>query len=190
MVWVGEKMNQLFKFGIILGTICLTATMVLALTYQVTKPKIEGQFRMEEQAALSQILPEADSFIARTRGDTDYFEAMRGRNLTGYCVKATGNGYSGFIRIIAGIDTEGVIKGVRVLEHQETPGLGSKISEIKPQEKESWFLRQFIGKSAATIEVKKDIDAITGATISSKAVTSAINKAVNEFLRKLHETNR
>jgi electron transport complex protein RnfG len=87
--------------------------------------------------------------------------------------------------MITGIDRNGVIKGVRILEHQETPGLGSKINEIHPGEKEPHFLRQFIGKNGKTVAVKKDIDAITGATISSKAVTDAINKAVAEFLEKI-----
>lgn len=191
MVWLDEKkikvdyMNQLFKFGIILGIICLTATFVLAITYQVTKPKIEEHLRKEEQEALKVILPDADSFKEKSVDGIEYFEAIKGNSLIGYCIRLTANGYNGFVRLIVGIDLNGIIKGVRVLEHQETPGLGAKISEIKPGEKDPWFLRQFIGKSAKTIEVKKDIDAITGATISSKAVTDTIRNTVNEFLLKV-----
>ena len=157
----------------------------MALTYQITKPKIDEQLRIEEQNALREIVPEADSFKEKTLGGIDYFDAMKGNKLIGYCIKVIGNGYNGFIRLIVGIDLEGKIKGVRVLEHQETPGLGAKIDEVRPGEKDPWFLRQFIDKSATTIEVKKDIDAITGATISSKAVTDAVNKTVNEFFSKL-----
>ena len=174
-------MKELFRFGIILGVICLVATFVLALTYQVTKPKIDGQVRNEELDALKMISPEADSFVEKSVGRIGYFEAFRGKKLKGYCLKVTANGYNGFIYIVAGIDLNGTITGVEILQHQETPGLGARIDEIKSGDKDPWFLRQFVGKSANTIEVKKDIDAITGATISSKAVTDAIRKTVNEF---------
>lgn len=178
-------MNQLLKFGLILGTICLAATLVLAVTYEITKPKIEGQMKMEEDAAFKSILPEADSFVERRLDKIDYFEARRGPALAGYCIRVVGTGYSGYIRIIVGIDTAGTIRGVSILEHQETPGLGSKIVEVRPGEKDAWFLRQFIGKQGREVEVKKNIDAITGATISSKAVTDAIRATVLDFLQKV-----
>lgn len=177
-------MNQMIKFGIILAIICLTATLVLAVTYQVTKPKIDAAMKGEENKALELILPEADSFTEKTKDGIDYYEALKGKEVIGYCIKAVTNGYNGFIRIIVGIDLNGVITGVEVLEHSETPGLGAKINEIKPGEKSPWFLRQFAGKTASEIEVNKNIDAITGATISSKAVAEAVNKAVTEFLRE------
>lgn len=178
-------MNQMAKFGIILGIICLAATLVLAVTYEVTKPKIEAELKMEEQAALKKIMPEADSFEAKSAGDMEYFDASKDGSLVGYCIKVTAAGYSGYMRIIVGIDMNGIIKGVNVLEHQETPGLGSKINEIKPGASEPYFLKQFNGKQARTVAIRKDIDAITGATISSKAVTDAINKTVNEFMVKV-----
>lgn len=177
-------MNQLFKFGLILGVICLAATLVLALTYQITRPGIEEQLKNEEQEALKAIVPAADTFVEKSVDGIDYFEALRGNKLAGYCLRVTASGYNGFIRIITGIDLNGIITGVRVLEHQETPGLGAKINEVKPQEKDPWFLRQFIGRQAGNLEVIRDIDAVTGATISSRAVTDAINKTVNEFLKK------
>ncbi len=178
MVWMEERMNQMVKFGFILGAICLAATLVLAFTYEITKPKIDEQMRLEEQEALKTVVPEADSFKAAAVEGVEYFEALKQSTLIGYCVKVTGSGYGGYIRIIVGIDPKGVIKDVRILEHQETPGLGAKISEVS-------FLKQFIGKNAGTIAVKKDVDAITGATISSMAVTGAINKTVSEFLEKV-----
>ena len=176
-------MSQLVKFGIILSVICLMATLVLAVTYEVTKPKIDAAMKNEEKEALKLILPEADSFNEKNIDGIDYYEALKGKELIGYCVKVVSNGYSGFIRIIVGINLNGVITGVEVIEHSETPGLGAKIEEIKPGEKSPWFLRQFVGKPASEIEVNKNIDAITGATVSSKAVTEAVNKAVTEFLK-------
>lgn len=178
-------MNQMVRFGLILGAICLAATLVLAVTYEVTKPKIAAVLKQEEDAALKKVLPPADLFTPKTVDGMDYFEAFRGGELIGYCLKVTGSGYGGYIRMIAGIDPAGVIQGVAVLEHQETPGLGSKINEVKPGAKEPWFLAQFTGKDGRTVAVRKDIDAITGATISSVAVTDAVRKAVALFLEKV-----
>jgi len=180
-------MNQMTKFGLMLGIICLAATLVLAFTYEVTRPIIAAALYREEQEALKAIMPEADSFKPGAVGGIEYFEAMNGPALVGYCLKVTGSGYGGYMHIIVGIDTGGVIKGLRILQHMETPGLGSKINEIRLGESEPYFLKQFIGKNARTISVGNGIDAITGATISSKAVTDAINKTVTEFMEKMRQ---
>ena len=180
-------MKQLLKFGLILCGICLAATLVLAVTYEITKPKIAEQLRLEEKEALEAILPAADTFTEKKIGEIEYFEATKDGELKGYCIRATGIGYGGFIRMVVGINTQGVIEGIEVLEHQETPGLGAKIDEVKPGEKDPWFLRQFKGKSAATIAVRKNINAITGATISSRAVTDAVRKTVTEFMAKVKQ---
>ena len=178
-------MNQLVKFGFILGVICLAATLVLAVTYEATRPKIEAELKSEENNALKEILPGADTFKEKSIDDIEYFDAMKSGDLIGYCVRVVANGYNGYIRIVVGIDRSGIIKGVRVLEQYETPGLGSKITEVRPGEKDAWFLRQFRGKSASTVTLKKDVDAITGATISSRAVTNAIRDTVTDFLSKI-----
>ncbi len=175
-------MNQLFKFGLILGMICLAAALVLAVTYQITKPRIEEQLRLEEQKALKSIAPEADSFEKKEAGDIEYFDAVKNGKVIGYCVRVAGTGYNGFMRILVGVDLTGVIQGVEVLEQQETPGLGAKVNEIKPGEKEPWFLKQFKGKQARTVEIRKNIDTITGATITSRAVTDAVRNTITKFL--------
>lgn len=180
-------MNQLVKFGLILGIICLAATLVLALTYEVTKPKIDEQFRIEEKESLEIIMPGTDNFNEKKIDGIEYFEAFRGKELTGYCVRVTGSGYGGYIRMLVGVDLKGIITGVEVIEQYETPGLGAKIDETRPGEKEPWFLRQFRGKDASSLIVKKNIDAITGATISSKAVTDAVRTKVTEFLSKVKQ---
>jgi electron transport complex protein RnfG len=182
-----EGVSQLAKFGMILGIICLAATLVLAVTYEITKPKIEAQLKNEESAALKEILPGADTFKEKSIDGIEYFDAMKSGSLVGYCIRVVANGYSGYIRIVVGIDRSGLIKGVQVLEQYETPGLGSKITEVKQGEKDAWFLRQFKGKSASTVTLKKDVDAITGATISSSAVTNAIRETVTDFLSKVEK---
>lgn len=168
-----------------MGFICLIATFILAFTHEITKPKIEEQIRREEEAALKAILPEADYFRPGEADGIEYFEGLRQSELIGYCLKVTGSGYGGYIHMMVGIDPSGVIKGVRILEHHETPGLGSKIDEIRKGDSSPYFLRQFVGKRGDSLAIRKNIDAITGATISSKAVTDAIQKTVSEFLQKV-----
>lgn len=179
-------MRQLVKFGLILAIICFAASLVLALTYKVTKPAIAARAEEEEKEALRMVLPDADNYVKRGQDDAEYYEGYKDKQLIGYCIKAFGNGYGGYFRSMVGIDLSGMIQGVLVLEHQETPGLGAKISETRPGEKDAWFLRQFRGKDGAKVTVR-DIDAITGATISSKAVADSINQSVNEFLKKVRE---
>lgn len=178
-------MSQLLKFGLILGVICFIATVVLALTYEMTRPRIEAQLKAEEDAALKSVMPRADTFEAKKTDGIEYYGAFKGGRLEGYCIKAVGNGYSGYIRMIVGIEPSGVITGVRILEQYETPGLGSQIVEVKKGQVEPRFLSQFKGKNALAVEVKKNIDAITGATITSKAVTDAVRNTVTEFLEKV-----
>lgn len=179
-------MSQLTRFGLILGAICLIATLVLAATYEITKPKIDEQLRIEEKNALAKVMPEASSFEPKKAGEIEYFEAIKDGAVIGYCIKATGSGYAGYIRMIVGIDKSGMIKGIDVLEHQETPGLGSKINEVRPGERQPYFLKQFRGKQARSVAVGRDIDAITGATISSEAVTDAVRATVNKFMAEIN----
>jgi electron transport complex protein RnfG len=92
----------------------------------------------------------------------------------------TDKGYSGLIKLMVGFDIEGKIKDIEVLEQKETPGLGTKITTEK-------FLSQYKGKNPATwkLMVKKDggqTDAITGATISSRAFNDAVQNAYNVFI--------
>ena len=180
-----NEMKQLFKFGLILASICFAASLVLAMTYEATKPVIDSRAKEDEAKALSgSVMPEADDFREKAVDGIEYYEAYKNKRLIGYCVKAVGSGYGGYFHIIIGVDRSGVIKGVEVLDHQETPGLGAKIVEVKEGEKEAWFLRQFRGKDAKSIALK-DIDAITGATISSKAVVDAVNRSIKGFLEKI-----
>ncbi len=177
-------MNQMIRFGLVLAVICLIASGVLAVTYKITKPAIDMRAKEAEKEALESILPEADEFVEKSLDGVDYYEGYKEKGLIGYCVKAVGNGYGGYFHIMVGVDPAGTIHGVEVLDHQETPGLGSKIAEARPGEKDPWFLRQLKGKDALTVSLK-DIDAVTGATISSKAVVDSINLSIQEFLEKL-----
>ncbi|MCX8083080.1 MAG: RnfABCDGE type electron transport complex subunit G [bacterium] len=164
--------------GLVVTLIITTLSgYLLAQVYKITKPKIDEQKKMEEQKLYREIFPEGVEFVE----EKEYISVYDGEKKTlGRIYHIVQAGYGGPIVIKVGFDTEGKIKGVRILEQSETPGLGTKITEKS-------FLDQFTGKSGNELYLKKynkegRIDAITGATISSKAVSDGILK-IQEKIR-------
>jgi len=152
------------RFVLFFAIICLTASIAFA---------VNGK----ELDILRKIIPDADVFSDKKYLDgIEYFEAIKGKDLIGYCINVTSNGYCGPIHILFGIDKSGVIQGMEILEHRETTGVGSRITEGS-------FIGQFKGKCAADIVIGKDIDAVTGATISSKVVIDSIHDTAKRFIR-------
>ena len=140
-----------------------------------------------QKQALDEIFPGSFSFKMKKSGNMDYFEVSKGGSVTGYCIIVTAIGYGGPIYMIVGIDPSGGIKGIRILAHCETPGIGARINETVTGDKEPWFLRQFVGKRAGHLVLNQDVDAVSGATISSRAVTDAVNSSVKMFLSGLEK---
>lgn len=125
---------------------------------------------------LKSVQPSADQFSGKKILDSiEYFEAMKDADTIGYCIFVTGSGYCGPINIIVGIDKSGIIQGMKILGHVETAGIGSRITEKS-------FLEQFKGKNASDLSIGKNIDAVTGATISSKVVIDSINDTAKRFI--------
>jgi electron transport complex protein RnfG len=92
----------------------------------------------------------------------------------GLAVKVAPRGYSGDVVMLVGVDLELRVKGMKILNQRETPGLGTNVEKPK-------FQKQFIGKGIKdAIEPKKDIDAITGATISSRAVCEGVKTVLRD----------
>ena len=123
-------------------------------------------------AARAVVLPSADSFTQVTvdempEGGVDIYEANNG---TGYVVTAQAKGYGGMLKVMVGIDSNGLISGTEVLENNETQGLGSKVSEHA-------FMDQYIGKDS-TLE---GIETISGTTISSNAFSKAVQNAYQVY---------
>lgn len=128
---------------------------------------------------LKNVQPSADSFSdKKVLGGVEYFEAIKGKDIAGYCIIVTTNGYCGPIQMLVGIDKEGIIQGTKILQHVETDCIGSRITGQD-------FLRQFKGKKADNLIIGKNIDAITGATISSKVVIDSINDTAKKFVSLL-----
>lgn len=165
-------MNEIIKLGVTLMIVTLIASLALALTNQYTAPKIEKQRELAIKESLNRVIS-ADSFSEKEK----YYDAYdKDKKLIGRVLKIEALGYSSIINALVGIDLENKITGIDIVSQQETPGLGANI------EKED-FLKQFIGKTKEELKIKKDggkIDAITGATISSRAITDGVVKSIEQ----------
>lgn len=174
-----SKTGEIIKTTVILTLICAVATAALAGTNLLTKDRIDEQAQKNEQAAMSEVLP-AEKYDGIDRdgdGNVDYYAALNGEDGVGYVFTVSSGGYGGKVKVMVGIDTAGSINAVKVLDaSNETPGLGQKWLESA-----RW--KQFSGKSGKQ-DLKKnggEIETVTGATITSKAVLKAVNEAVGLY---------
>jgi electron transport complex protein RnfG len=157
----------------------LISVSLLLYLNTFTSEVVEAQNKAKIQAILESIFPDLTDF----EEDGDLFIIYDGDSIIGYTFLASGNGYSGVISMLVGINPDYTIKDVAILSQTETPGLGSKITEKE-------FTDQFIGLSSTDLVLSRDggsIDAITGATISSRAVTDTIKGKMAETIEMLSE---
>jgi Na+-translocating ferredoxin:NAD+ oxidoreductase subunit G len=168
-------MKGAIRLGLILFFVCFISAGLLALVNSFTRGPIAEQARREQQEALAAVAPSATEFSETAAGRWD---ALASGQKVGEALSFTAKGYGGPISLMTGLDLEGSVTGVAVISQTETAGLGTRITEPR-------FLDQFIGKTARQIRLKKDdpangaIDAITSATISSRAVTNALRGALD-----------
>lgn len=179
-------MKDLIKLGLILMAIASVAAAALSLTNQIASPRIEEYKRAEERRALGEVLPEAAEFKEVRRDGYTFREGYKDGQMVGVAMTISVSGYGGDIEMMVGIDRSHRIAGVKILSHSETPGLGARIIEIRKGEARPWFLGQFQGKARDQLFLKREggvIDAITAATISSRAVTEGVREALNQCLK-------
>lgn len=176
----------------------LAAGAALGFVNLRTKPIIKANKEATENSARLEVLPGMNGgfeFKGNLTVDGREFPWWIGykddakKEPGGYVFTAKGKGYSSVVETMVGVGIDGKITGDKILAQQETPGLGTKVLESRPNENDPfWFTKQFIGKSAEdNLKVKKDggsIDAVTGATVTPWAITNSINKG----LVKLKET--
>ncbi len=181
------KTESTFKNMVLsLTLISFGASACLGFVYQMTKEPIELSVLNKKLTAIKLVVPEFnnnpnDEMFRLPTGEGDSLEvypAKKDSLIVGYAVNTyTKNGFSGNITLMAGFRTDGTIHNITVLNHKETPGLGTKMTE-------ALFKDQFIDKnpSQVKLKVKKDggtIDAITAATISSRAFCDAVQRGYN-----------
>lgn len=172
-------MNHPLKLGGILFLLTAICVGILGAVNSVTKPIIERNEIASEEKAMKSLISEADSFVnIEQTGEKDIKKASiakKGDDTVGYVLRVEPNGYGGVIKMLIGISLEGKVKGIRILEHSETPGFGAEAD--KDSFKNQFFDKQPPLKVSKNKGNDDEIQAIAGATITSTAVTSAVNAA-------------
>ena len=170
--------KEVLKPALSLFVFCLVMTLLLAGTNLLTKDMIKEQELKTEETARKVVFASADSFEAKD----GYFLALKDGETIGYIFTTEADSYGGALKVMTGISEAGKVTGVSILSIDDTPGLGMNA-------KNESFRGQYLQDvPAAGFEVvtgggagEGEINALTGATITSMAVTTAVNEAVSQF---------
>lgn len=187
----GKKESTFVNMVLVLFIVTLVASASLGYVYELTKGPIAAAKLAKKLKAIKEVVPafdnnpDADMYEMEMPdgGKLEFYPAKKGDELVGTAVKSyTKKGFSGLVWLMVGLKPDGSIQKVAVLEHKETPGLGTKMDA-------PFFKDQFNDKdpSKTNLTVTKDggdIDAITAATISSRAFCDAVQKAYDAYAQK------
>ncbi len=182
--------KYIIKLTVTLFATCLVVAGALGMVNKVTEGPIAAANLEKTNAALASVFQEAaapefpemeitEDMTAAAAGVSatlqNVYEAKDGGETIGYAMKVVASGSQGNIEMVVGVDAEGAVTGVSIVKNSETSGIGSKVMN-----NENGVLDQFIGKSAAdgTLVVGTNVDAISGATVSSRGVTTGVNGAL------------
>jgi Na+-translocating ferredoxin:NAD+ oxidoreductase subunit G len=189
---MAKKESTFGNMVLTLFTVTAVAALALGGVYNATKEPIELAKRLKIEKAIGEVLPEFNRLEeykilpAGSKDSLTFYKAFMEDNHVGTAVRSyTDQGFSGRIWIMAGFVEGNTIYGTSVLEHKETPGLGDKME----RKKSDWPEVQFIGRSPENfrLKVKKDggdVDAITAATITSRAFCDALQRAYDELINQ------
>lgn len=176
-------MKDTIKLGVTLLIVCSVAAIVLAFSNQATKGRIEEQERLESEKLLIEIFGEGNKFSkvsnelfesvkAAQSKVIDIYEVKKNQEIQGYAIKDKSNGYKPDVTMLVGITTEGKVKGLRVLSHAETKGIGTNALTTE-------YLSKFNEKS---VEEKIVVDVVSGASRTSNALIQGVNIAREAYL--------
>lgn len=184
------KRESTFKnMALALAVITAVAGAALALVYSVTAEPIKASQIAKINNAIKMVIPEFETMTDTTimpetgKDSIRLFSLLKGTENSGYAIQTyTDNGFSGRFTLMVGFSTEGAISNIEVLEHKETPGLGTKMA--LPAFKDQFKGIRISDLPGEQLKVKKDggsVDAITAATISSRGFCDAVNRAYSTF---------
>jgi electron transport complex protein RnfG len=188
------RMRDIVRLIVVLTLVCIVAAVALARVYEFTKEPIAEQRRLARLKAVVAVLPEHENQpdqntinLELENGKTRMvYLGMSGNEINGLAFEIrNGEGYGGEIVAMLGLNTKGEIHGVEIVRHGETPGLGAKIANPE-------FRSQFKGKSLTNTNfmLKKDggdLDQVTGATISPRAIVKGIKEGLEFFSEHKNE---
>ena len=172
----GKKTSSVLPV-VVLVTICVIAATLLGIVHQVTEPVIVAAEEREALKIYATLFPEASTFEDTGYTSPTCIQAIcaldDSHNTVGHIIISQGRGYGGQVPLIVAFDATGSVRNLVAIDNEETPGLGSKACDPT-------YLEQYAGKPAELLG-EKDVDLISGATITSKAVLSAFNAAVEAY---------
>ena len=188
--------KYIVKLTVTLFATCVVVAGLLGLVNMVTEGPIADINKANTETAMKAVVSDPDntsfSEALEITGDmtaaassagasvTEAYEVQVGGAPAGYALKIVSSGSQGNIEMMVGVDAEGVVTGVSIVKNSETAGIGSKVMANEPTAAGVGVLSQFVGKSAAdgTLAVGTNVDAISGATVSSRGVTTGVNAAL------------
>ncbi|MDO8952023.1 MAG: RnfABCDGE type electron transport complex subunit G [Draconibacterium sp.] len=186
---MAKKESSFKNMTIALFVITAVAGLVLAAVYSVTKEPILASQKAKINNAIKMVIPEFDTMtdttlLPETGNDSiRFYNLMKGAENSGYAIETyTDKGYSGRFTLMVGFTPDGSISNIEVLEHKETPGLGTKMA--LPAFKDQFKGIKLADLPGEQLKVKKDggtVDAITAATISSRGFCDAVNRAYSTY---------
>ena len=174
--------NEVARLGRSLFSITAVVALLLSVVNGVTKDQIAKINEQIVQDAMAAVMPGAEFEETVTDTGDDAILAYAKSSDGGCCVQVQVTGFGGPLVMVVGIDADGMVTGVQVTEHEETPGLGAKAQD------EEW-IAQFAGTTSGVSVTKSEVgenqvEAISGATITSDAVASGVNLAC-QFVKGL-----
>ena len=180
---IKQNKNDIIKPVAVLLAICIIIPLALSLTNKITKDKIAELDEKNSRETMADLI-EADNFTECEFGENEfnYYTAVKDGNIIGYIFKTAEKGYGGDVSVMTAVNTDGTVKSVAILDvSNETPGLGQNAA------KESFYSQYADKKSGISLvkngaeSDKNEVNAVTGATITSTAVNKAVNKALKQF---------
>lgn len=167
---------SVFNIAKNLACACFISGIVIATTYYFTAPVAAKKQVQLRNDSMKQLVTNADTFKP-VSGKSEWYSAVKGNKTIAYVVPAKSKGYGGAINLLVAVTPDGKVIDFSIVSHNETPGLGANASNPP-------FRTQFKGKTAKNLTVTKDksdkddVQAMTGATITSRAVTKGVKEAV------------
>ena len=166
------------------GVNAITKDKIAAINWENTVTAMKAVVADPDSTEFSDALENTDAMTAAaaSAGGTldSVYEVLVGGENAGYAIKVVASGSQGSIEMMVGVDANGAVTGVSIVDNSETAGIGSKVMSNEALSNGTGVLDQFIGKSAAdgTLTVGTNVDAISGATVSTKGVTTGVNAAL------------
>ena len=156
--------------------ICTITATLLSGVNALTAERIQQNLEREKTEAIAAIFPNADEnqkLSTLPEGIAGLYLVLSGGDLLGYAAEVTPLGFGGDMNIMVGVNADGTVAGIKIVSHSETPGLGNRVEDAD-------YLSQYTGKTGP-LTLGGGIDAITGSTVSSKAVLDGVNTALAAY---------